>query len=95
MGAYGKILRSYERSDLQRLLPQPAYHGRDSAIHYARRLAAPSPRCGFFLSFAAPLETGGALLVFVGRDAVISLDSAFFRVSSGSPLPPPQNSPKW
>ena len=95
MGTYGKILRSYERSDLQRLLPQPAYHRRDSAIHHARRHAAPSPGCGFFLSFAAPLETGGALPVFVCRDVVVSLHLAFFRVSSGSPLPLPQNFRKW
>ena len=72
MGSCRKILRNYERRDLQRLLHQPACHRRHSTNHHARRLAAPSPWWwGFFLSFAPPLETGGVLQVLVGRDVVV------------------------
>ena len=83
MGAYGKILRSHERSDLQRLLPQPACHRRDSAVHHAHRLAPPSPEFGFFISFAAPLETGWE---FAGFLLVVMLLSHCIRRSSGCHL---------
>jgi len=49
---------------------------------------------GSFYLFAPPLETGGALLVLVRRDAVISPHLTFLRVLFGSQLPPPQNSRK-
>ena len=45
MGACDKILRDYERRDLQILLRQPSCHGRHSTIHHACRLAALSSRC--------------------------------------------------
>jgi hypothetical protein len=92
MGACGKILRNYKRRGLQKLYPQHVYHRRDSTIRHARWRAALSPECsGFFLYFAYPLESGGALPVLVGRDVFVSLHLTFFRVSFGSQLPLPQN----